>query len=159
MFEFAPAGFEQPLPSELLNLARLGGVEANTTQSSTDPSLAGHSDRAVDGLIGTNCNQLAGQTSSSQTAYNLCTATTTQANPWWRVNLGAVLPLTTLMLWGRTDCCVNLLTGFQVYVSNTDSFAAAQAGGACANPYHVLTNPPAVIDLTDPANAGRCASA
>jgi len=159
LFAFAPGGFATALDRELANLARPNGLQANTSMSTTDPVWAGHSDRAVDGLINTNCNGQAGQTSSAQTIWNLCTGTTSEPNPWWRVDLGAVKPIQTLKVWGRTDCCVDRIDGFQVYVSNVDSFATAVAGGACFNPYITVGDPPAIIDMTDASNAGRCASA
>jgi lysophospholipase L1-like esterase len=42
-----------------------------------------------------------------------------QDHPWWQVDLGAVSPIQTLNVWNRTDCCLERLNDFWVFVSST----------------------------------------
>ena len=64
------------------------------------------------------------------------------------MNLGSVKTITRIQLWGRTDCCETRLDGFQILTSFVPNVATALAAGPCFNPYSTVTDPPAVIDLT-----------
>ncbi|MFT3766207.1 MAG: discoidin domain-containing protein [Minicystis sp.] len=46
------------------------------------------------------------------------THTNTEAQPWWKVDLGSVQPIGTVMLFNRTDCCADRLGNFKVSVSD-----------------------------------------
>ena len=41
------------------------------------------------------------------------------ANAWWQVDLGASAKISTIGIWGRTDCCVSYLSDYWVFVSDT----------------------------------------
>ena len=75
------------------------------TQSST--CCGGDASRAVDG--NTNGNFNAGS----------MTATNADANAWWQVDLGTLGSINSVVIWGRTDCCVDRLGDYWVFVSNT----------------------------------------
>ncbi len=45
-------------------------------------------------------------------------ATHSHANSWWQVDLGSVQPISSLTVWGRTDCCPEMSSNFYVLVSN-----------------------------------------
>jgi RHS repeat-associated protein len=45
-------------------------------------------------------------------------ATNSQQNAWWQVDLGAVRQLTNIQVWGRTDCCPEMSSDFYVFVSD-----------------------------------------
>ena len=47
------------------------------------------------------------------------TATNYSTNPWWQVDLGASYPVTSVVLWNRTDCCAERLTDYWVFISDT----------------------------------------
>ena len=100
---------------------------------------------------------------SSQTVYNMCTETCSAQpcapNPWWRVDLGASRSISNVKVWGRTDCCVNRINGFQVFVSDVDDPNVALKSPPCVNSYIAIGDPPAVVDMTVSANAGRCSFA
>ncbi len=79
------------------NLAR--GKAA--TQSGTG---GGSAALAVDGSIGTGSTAI----------------TTSQANAWWQMDLGASHTLSMIRLWNRADCCAEQLAKFSVFVSPSD---------------------------------------
>ncbi len=45
-------------------------------------------------------------------------ATNSHANPWWQVDLGSVQTISSLTVWGRTDCCPEMSSDFYVLVSD-----------------------------------------
>ena len=69
----------------------------------------GVSSRAVDG--------------NSNTIYDAgltCTHTLDEMNPWWRVDLGRVEPVTEVYLVSRGDCCEHSLSLFEIRVGRLD---------------------------------------
>jgi cytochrome c peroxidase len=105
------------------------------SQSSTEWGAA--ASRAVDG----NTDGVLANQSVSHTAL--------QAQPYWQVDLGASAQLSSVRIWNRTDCCMDRLGNFHVFLSNqpitgtTVAQARAQAG---------------VIDLHYPGIAGASVS-
>ncbi|HEV3198048.1 MAG TPA: discoidin domain-containing protein [Bryobacteraceae bacterium] len=78
------------------------------TQSSTFPGYAtAGAASAVDGNTDGNFSD------GSVTATNL------DANPWWQVDLGASSPISSIVIWNRTDCCASRLSDYWVFVSDT----------------------------------------
>lgn len=57
------------------------------------------------------------------------THTNNDSQAWWQVDLGAVQPVGTVVLWNRTDCCSERLSNFYLRVSddggNWQSYAYA----------------------------------
>ena len=47
------------------------------------------------------------------------TATNLDPNPWWQVDLGASVSVSSVAVWNRTDCCGTRLSDYWVFVSNT----------------------------------------
>ena len=45
-------------------------------------------------------------------------ATNSHPNSWWQVDLQAVQNISSLTVWGRTDCCPEMTTDFYVFVSD-----------------------------------------
>jgi RHS repeat-associated protein len=41
------------------------------------------------------------------------------ANAWWEVDLGSAGTISNVTIWNRTDCCLDRLTDYWVFVSNT----------------------------------------
>jgi len=41
------------------------------------------------------------------------------ANAWWQLDLGAPAVLSSIAIWGRTDCCSSFMSDYWVFVSNT----------------------------------------
>ncbi len=39
-------------------------------------------------------------------------------NAWWEIDLGAVANIDDVKIWGRTDCCANILKDYYVFVSD-----------------------------------------
>jgi len=88
-------------------------------QSSTD--FGGGAARAVDGNTDGNFWG------------NSVTHTKLEAQPWWEVDLGAVVDIGKVVLHNRTDCCGDRLSNFEVLLSNDNHSwwrAAAMAGTA-----------------------------
>jgi hypothetical protein len=47
------------------------------------------------------------------------TATNLDNNAWWQVDIGAQVPVGSVVVWNRTDCCASRLSDYWVFVSNT----------------------------------------
>ncbi len=52
------------------------------------------------------------------------TSTNLDTNAWWEVDLGASVPIGSIVIWNRTDCCPDRLSDYWVFVSDTP-FAAS----------------------------------
>jgi len=90
----------------LTNMSGGGGGSGAASQSSTfpgSPAASAAFDNNTDG------NYFDGSV----------TATNTQANPWWQVDLGSSKSISTVVIWNRTDCCASRLSDYWVFVSNT----------------------------------------
>ncbi|KAL5253738.1 hypothetical protein ACHWQZ_G013495 [Mnemiopsis leidyi] len=57
-----------------------------------------------------------------------CTATSTQTNPWWKVDLQDTFPVKEVIVYNRMDCCANRIDGFRIHVGNTGSSSDAVCG-------------------------------
>lgn len=79
---------------------------ATATQSSTD--YDGVASRAVDG-----------NTSGYYYDYST-THSGWESQPWWQVDLGATYGIAWAKLFNRTDCCMERLAPYTVFLSNTD---------------------------------------
>jgi len=106
----------QPQGGLLTNIAAGRPV----TQSSTYPNAYNPiPEKAVDG----------------NTDGNFANASVTHTNaelqPWWQVDLGSSVPIQTIELWNRTDCCGTRLSNFYVFVSDTP-FASSTVTGTLA---------------------------
>lgn len=97
-FSYAP----MPQSSTPINLA-LGRI---VTQS-TDPGWGGQPGKAVDG----NTSGLWSNNSVTHTNYD--------AQAWWQVDLGSSQTIDNIKVWNRTDCCVERLSNFYVFVSDS----------------------------------------
>jgi hypothetical protein len=50
-----------------------------------------------------------------------CNTGTDTMTPWWRVDFGYTASIGGGTIWGRTDCCLDRLNGFQIWVGNSGS--------------------------------------
>lgn len=82
------------------NVAQLGGASQSSTGWGGDPA------RAIDG------------NSNGDFSANSVTHTLVEAQPWWQVDLRKSRPIGEVVLYGRTDCCADRLSDFDVKVSN-----------------------------------------
>ena len=73
-----------------------------TDQVST--AYSGSSSRAVDG------------NSLTKFGSHSCTHTQKVSNPWWRVDVGQVEPVTEVYIVNRGDCCAQRLNSFEIRV-------------------------------------------
>ena len=60
---------------------------------------------------------------------NVCTHTSSDANPFWRVDLGSEKQVTRVKVWGRSDAEQDRLDNFKVTISTTDD---RTTGTTCA---------------------------
>jgi hypothetical protein len=82
------------------------------------------------------------------------TATNLENNPWWEVDLGASVPISSIVVWNRTDCCGSRLSDYWVFVSNTpfnNSDTPATLAGNVAFNSHQTTAPNPSTNITMPA--------
>jgi|GEM_PF-1028720 hypothetical protein len=85
------------------NLA-LGRVTSQSTTYNVN-GVTAPSSRAVDG------------NTSGIWANNSIASTTAELSPWWRVDLGAVQAIGDVVLYNRSDCCLDRLSNFTLSVS------------------------------------------
>lgn len=146
------AGFSEPVvpasaslvltaPGPLPDLAQGRPATQSTTAFSGDPA------RAVDGRTdGVFANGSVSHTDN------------TQAQPWWEVDLGAVTPLGSVVVWNRTDCCATRLSGAVVLVSATSmtgrTLADLQADPAVRS-YALSPLPSPSLAVSTPGASGR----
>ena len=99
-----------------------------TTQSTTD--YGGIASRAVDGTTNGNYNDLSTTHSGWET------------QPWWQVDLREAYALETIDVFNRTDCCMDRLSNYTVFLSSTDMTGRT---------YAQLMGDPAVVKVTNAA--------
>ena len=104
------------------------------TQRST--AYGGVAERAVDG--NTDGNWSAGSVTHS--------AEDGSPEPWWQVDLGASVPIHSVHVWNRSDCCSERLGDYYVLVSN-EPFGSGSLADVRAQP--------GVTALHEPSTAGR----
>ena len=74
-----------------------------------------------------------------------------EAKPWWQVDLGATASITSIEIWNRTDCCLERLSDYWVFVSNTPFLAGdtpetlSTRAGTWNNHQTIQPNPTSVI--------------
>ena len=109
-------------------------LSGTASQSSTD--FGGVASRAIDG----DTNGVYGGGSITHTA--------NESGAWWRVDLGDTYALDSIILWNRTDCCVERLSNFRVSVldasmnSVTHSDHFTDDGGNPGSQDYEITLPP-----------------
>ena len=121
---------------EIINIAEVQvwatsqytNVAVGKTAIQSSVASGGTPDRAVDG------------NTDGSFGNNSVTHTNTEANPFWRVDLGADTPINQIMLYNRTDCCGDRLSDITVEILNsslTPVFTATglNAGNSLDNPY------------------------
>ena len=116
-----------PPPGEDENLA------LNATVSQSSVAYNGVPERAKDG-----------NTDGKYFSTNSTTHTNHDQNAWWEADLGAVYPLTEIIVWNRTDCCQSRLTDFHIFVSDVP-FTSKDFATTLAQP--------GVIDIHHPGQA------
>ena len=94
--------FDSSFDSSFVTLQENLAFMKPTTQSSTLGSYA--SKNAVDGNRGTSIGTCTHTDDSGST------------NPWWRVDLGRVEPVSELFIVNRGDCCGGRLNDFEIRV-------------------------------------------
>jgi hyaluronoglucosaminidase len=77
--------------------------------------------------------------------FNFSTTSGAEAQPWWQVDLGAAVPIETVKLHNRVDCCAERVTDYHVLVS-AEPFPATLAEALAA---------PGVVSHHESATAGR----
>jgi hypothetical protein len=97
-----PATFQLAGSSTVLNLAMNKAAAQSSTLADYATTGAG---AAVDGNPDGKFND------------GSVTSTQSDANAWWGVDLGASVPIGSIMLWNRTDCCSERLGNYWVFVS------------------------------------------
>ncbi|WP_309111189.1 alpha-L-fucosidase [Saccharothrix sp.] len=103
-------GSDRPLSLAEVQVYENMALDQPATQSSTLAAHNPNASRAVDGNTDGNF-------------WNLSVTHTADApldtNPWWQVDLGSSLPVGSIKLWNRTDCCADRLRDFYVFTSDT----------------------------------------
>lgn len=88
----------------------------------------------TDNLNGNTATQAVDGDVEGDLAEGHTSATNSHANSWWQVDLQSVQTISSINIWGRTDCCREMTSDFYIFVSDspftsTDlSTTQAQAG-------------------------------
>ena len=93
-------------------------LDGTATQSSTGD---GDADLAVDGLR------------EGQWFTGTVTATQSESQPWWQVELNESIDVSSVEIWNRTDCCTDRLSDVWVFVSDAP-FASDDPDVLAADP-------------------------
>ncbi len=123
-------------PDEQVNIAGDG----TATQSTL--GFGGNPERAIDG----NRNGVFGGGSVTHTA-------TGDPTPWWQLELPEARPIARVVLWNRTDCCVNRLSNFRVTLRGPDDELVFDAeffpqGDQSPSPSLEISIPPGTVAQT-----------
>ncbi len=70
---------------------------------------------------------------------------------WWQVDLGGEKNIKQIIIYNRTDCCVNRLSNYQVSISNKADFSTH----TYQQDFHVAPNPKKIIQLDASGKQGR----
>ncbi|XP_078358616.1 uncharacterized protein LOC144643290 isoform X2 [Oculina patagonica] len=92
-------------PVRIDNLA-LDKPTAQSSRYMTSTVRTSYSEYAVDGKKGTDFFR------------DKCTHTYNTTDPWWRVDLDELLPVSEVYILNRGDCCGDRLSGFEIRVGN-----------------------------------------
>ncbi len=82
------------------------------------------------------------------------TATNTDTNAWWQVDLGASASISSISIFNRTDCCISRLSDYWIFISDSpfqasDTPATLQnRAGTFASHQTSAPNPSITIPLT-----------
>ena len=79
------------------------------------------------------------------------THTQKEQGAWWQVDLGSKKNINQIIIYNRTDCCVDRLSNYQVSVSNTADFSTR----VYRKDFHVTPNPKKIIKLGTQGKQGR----
>ncbi|MFI1769669.1 discoidin domain-containing protein [Streptomyces sp. NPDC020800] len=136
----------QPLTVTTSSGTSATNLAFNQTATQSSTGWGGAPSRAVDGNTDGDFN------------HNSTSHTNADTNAWWKVDLGAVKPLTSVNIWNRTDCCGSRLSDYWLFVSATPFNTALTPAQQAAQPgvwsSHQTTQ--AATPTTVPANtSGR----
>jgi hypothetical protein len=79
------------------------------------------------------------------------THTNYEQGAWWQVDLGSKKNINQIIIYNRTDCCVDRLSNYQVSISNKADFSTH----TYQQDFHVAPNPKKTIKLNTPGKQGR----
>ncbi|CAC9544075.1 hypothetical protein [uncultured Gammaproteobacteria bacterium] len=82
---------------------------------------------------------------------NSITHTNYEQGAWWQVDLGSKKNINQIIIYNRTDCCVDRLSNYQVSISNKADFSTH----TYQQDFHVAPNPKKTIKLNTPGKQGR----
>ncbi|VVH67459.1 hypothetical protein BSPLISOX_2011, partial [uncultured Gammaproteobacteria bacterium] len=82
---------------------------------------------------------------------NSITHTKYEQGAWWQVDLGGQKNIKQIIIYNRTDCCVNRLSNYQVSISNKADFSTH----IYQQDFHVAPNPKKIIQLNASGKQGR----
>ncbi|XP_030250492.1 fucolectin-1-like [Sparus aurata] len=106
--------------SVLLLQLLLGTCSASTYQNVALRGKATQSHRhsGLSAIFGAASNAIDGNRESDYDAGS-CTATITQTNPWWKLDLLESYIITSIIITNRRDCCADRINGAEVHVGNS----------------------------------------
>lgn len=131
-----------------------GGTSVNValgktaTQQSTYDGITG-AGNAIDN--NTNGNYPSGSITHTNTGLS--------PHGWWEVDLGSSLPVNSVVIWNRTDCCSARLTDYWVFISDTPFLSGDTAVNLQTRPgtfgYHQTSAPNPSTSISTSGASGR----
>ncbi len=79
------------------------------------------------------------------------THTQYEQGAWWQVDLGSQKKISQIIIYNRTDCCVDRLSNYQVSISDKADFSTH----TYQQDFHVVPNPKKIIQLDASGKQGR----
>ena len=79
------------------------------------------------------------------------THTNDEQGAWWQVDLGSRKKISKIIIYNRTDCCVDRLSNYQVTISNKANFSTH----TYQQDFHVAPNPKKIIQINGSGKRGR----
>ncbi|CAC9437354.1 hypothetical protein [uncultured Gammaproteobacteria bacterium] len=79
------------------------------------------------------------------------THTNDEQGAWWQVDLGSRKKISKIIIYNRTDCCVDRLSNYQVTISNKANFSTH----TYQQDFHVAPNPKKIIQISGSGKRGR----
>jgi hypothetical protein len=75
--------------------------------------------------------------------------------PWWMVDFGRTRSISSGKIWGRTDCCMSRLDGFQIWVGDSSTAYDAHGNSKCYTAYTTEHGQPPYSHFFSCAESGR----
>ncbi|WP_317197644.1 carbohydrate-binding protein [Neotamlana laminarinivorans] len=93
-------------------------LSGNSSSSSTNLALEGTAEQSSTGYGGVASRAIDGNTSGVWNQNSVTHSATNEYQSWWQVRLANDTNIEEIVIWNRTNCCMDRLSNFDVFVYN-----------------------------------------